>query len=193
MPWEKNYDETEVLERATYAFWARGYEATSMNNLVEATGINRGSIYAAYTNKHNLFIQALRHYDKVYRADYLEYVARQYAPREAIIVVFEDAAKNTGGEDTPGGCLLVNTMLEMSPHDREVRDFVNNCLQGVEDFFFSRIEAGKKAETVSTSESSRNTARALLGLFLGQRVLARSNADRFVADAVTRQARMMLG
>ncbi len=71
MPWGKNYNEAQVLEKAMHAFWARGYEATSMQDLVEATGINRGSIYAAYTNKHTLFMSALRHYDNVHRVDYL--------------------------------------------------------------------------------------------------------------------------
>ena len=51
MPWQKQYDEAEVLKRATEAFWARGYDATSINDLVAATGIHRGSLYAAFTDK----------------------------------------------------------------------------------------------------------------------------------------------
>ncbi|MCP4983221.1 MAG: helix-turn-helix transcriptional regulator, partial [Gammaproteobacteria bacterium] len=65
MPWQKNYNETNVLEKAMYTFWAHGYEATSMNDLVKATGINRGSIYNAFPNKHALFMSALTHYDRV--------------------------------------------------------------------------------------------------------------------------------
>ncbi|MGI9452457.1 MAG: TetR/AcrR family transcriptional regulator, partial [Geminicoccaceae bacterium] len=51
MPWDKQYDEADVLDRAMAAFWANGYEATSINDLVAATGINRGSIYAAFEDK----------------------------------------------------------------------------------------------------------------------------------------------
>lgn len=193
MPWEKSYDETEVLERAMHAFWARGYEATSMSDLVEATGINRGSIYAAYASKHTLFMRALRHYDKVHRADYLECISRQHAPKNAIIAAFEGASRNTGRKGRPGGCLLVNSVLELSPHDAEVRHFVDACLREVEDFFCSRIEAAKRDGTVGKSVPSRETAQALLGLFLGLRVLTRSRPRRATLDAITSQAKMMLG
>ncbi len=99
MPWEKSYNEIDVLERAMHAFWARGYEATSMEDLVAATGINRGSIYAAYTNKHALFMHALRHYDKIHRADHLARIAEQHAPKDAILAAFDDLP--TPGEGKP--------------------------------------------------------------------------------------------
>ena len=92
MPWEKSYKETDVLERAMLAFWARGYEATSINDLVEATGINRGSIYAAFDDKHGLFTQALQHYDRVHRQDYLNRLAENHGPKDAILTAFKDAA-----------------------------------------------------------------------------------------------------
>jgi len=192
MPWEKNYNETEVLERAMHAFWARGYEATSMRNLVAATGINRGSIYAAYVNKRTLFLRALRHYDKVHRADYLRRIARQHAPKDAIIAAFEGAGRNTGRDGTPAGCLLVNTVLELSPHDAEIRDFVDSCLRAVEEFFFSMIEAAKQEGTVDRSVASRETAQALLGLILGLRVLTRSTPRQSAIDAITSRARTLL-
>lgn len=192
MPWEKNYNEIDVLERAMQAFWARGYEATSMSDLVEATGINRGSIYAAFSNKRTLFMRALRHYDKNYRADYLKRIAREHAPRDAIIAAFESAGSNTGHSGTPGGCFLVNTVLELSPHDAEIRAFLDDRLREVEKFFFSMIEAAKQEGSVGNSVASRRTAQALLGLFLGLRVLTRSKPRRSAIEAITSQARMML-
>ncbi len=192
MPWEKSYNETEVLERAMHAFWARGYEATSMHDLVKATGINRGSIYAAYMNKRTLFIEALRHYDKVHRADYLGQVCKRHNPKEAIITVFENASKAIGSKGVPAGCLLVNTALELSPHDAEVRNFVDECLSQVEDFFYSNINEGKRNGTIRTAETSRKTAQSLLGLFLGVRVLTRGNHNKAALSAITSQARMML-
>ena len=192
MPWEKSYDETEVLERAMHAFWAHGYEATSMSDLVAATGINRGSIYAAYTNKRTLFMRALRHYDRTRRADHLERIARRHAPKDAIIAAFEGAAAYPPRDGAPGGCLLVNTVLELSPHDVEVRDFVDARLREVEDFFCDRIEAAKRDGTVRATLSARETAQALLGLFLGLRVLTRAKPRRAAIDAITAQATAML-
>lgn len=192
MPWEKNYNETEVLEKAMHAFWAHGYEATSMNDLVDATGINRGSIYAAYSNKHTLFMRALQHYDKIHRQDYLKRIARRHAPKDAIIAAFEGAGKNVGRAGVPGGCLLVNTALELSPHDPQVRAFVDASLREVEDFFRSMIEAAKQAGSIKQSLNSQDTAQSLLGLFLGLRVLTRSTPRKPVIEAITSQARTML-
>ena len=192
MPWEKNYNVTDVLERAMHAFWAHGYEATSINDLVAATGINRASIYAAYTNKHNLFMESLRHYDRIYRQQFLERVARENEPKEAILAAFKVAAKQCDSSKTPVGCLLVNTVLELAPHDADVHAFVNASLREVENFFASMINAAQRDGSVRIGLDARQTAQALLGLFLGLRVLARSKSHRAALKAITVQARMML-
>lgn len=192
MPWEKQYNETEVLERAMTAFWAHGYVATSMSDLVEATGINRGSIYAGFSDKRTLFMKALRYYDKQYRADFLDQIGRTREARDAILAAFESAAKAATGGKNPGGCLLVNTALELSPHDPEVRALVNASLAEVEEFFFTKIEAAKQQGTVRKAVRSRKTAQALLGLFLGLRVLTRSDPDGCILDSIIFQARTML-
>lgn len=192
MPREKNYDETDVLERATRAFWARGYEGTSMSDLVEATGLHRGSIYAAYTNKRNLFMESLRHFDKAHGAGFFGGIAQKHDAKGAIIAAFEGAAQQAERGDTPGGCLIVNTALELSPHDPDIRDFVDACLLEVEDFFYSQINAAKRSGTIKKAIPSRETAQALLGLFLGLRVLTRTGPRRSATDAITRQVRMMV-
>ena len=192
MPWQKNYDETAVLERAMYSFWSKGYEATSMSNLVKATGVNRGSLYTAYPSKRALFLGTLRHYDQIYREEYLHRLSVEHDPLEAIITAFEDAAVIPADARTPAGCLLVNTALEMSPHEAEIRDFVNNSLQQVETFFRSRIEAAQREGSLAASLDARVTAQTLLGMFLGLRVLTRAGSSPATIKAITSQARMML-
>ena len=192
MPWEMSYDETEVVERAMRAFWEHGYQGTSMDDLVAATEVNRGSLYTAFAGKRTLFLEALRHYDQVHRAGFLDGLARDHAPREAIIAAFEAAGRQDGRDGTPGGCLLVNTMLELAPHDPEIRAFVLGCLKEVEDFFCTMIEAAQAEGTVEPTLAARETAQALLGLFLGLRVLARSTARRSAVDAIIYQAQAML-
>ena len=174
-----------------YAFWARGYEATSMSDLVEATGINRGSIYTAFADKRALFFEALRHYDRKFRVEFLDGIVHSHAPRDAITAVFE-AAASASEADCPGGCFVINTALELAPHDCEIQSYVNGSMREVEDFFYGRIEASKEEGTIAASLPSRVTAQGLLGLLLGLRVLARSNADKIVLDGITLQAARML-
>jgi len=190
MPWEKSYQETEVLDGAMRAFWARGYEGTSVADLVAATGINRGSLYAAFTGKRGLFLRALDHYDDRHRARFLDEITRDHPPRAAIIAAFRRAAEP--GDDTPPGCLLVNTALEMSPHDPEIGAFVQARLRAVEDFFCDRIKAGRRDGSLRPELPPRSTAQGLLGLFLGLRVLCRAGPDRGAAEAIVRQAERML-
>ena len=192
MPWEKTYNEEEVLTRAMEAFWAHGYEATSMSDLVKATGINRGSMYAAFTDKRNLFIRALTHYDQRHRADYLQHVRSSNTPRTAIITAFEDAVEAAGDGTDRRGCLLVNTSLELSPHDNEIDDIVRASFAGVEDFFRQNIEDGQAVGEVDQALDPADTARALLGLFIGLRVLTRSKPEAGVLTAILGQAVAMV-
>ena len=192
MPWEKQYDETQAVAQAMRAFWAHGYEATSVNDLVRATGVNRGSLYTAFSDKRTLFLEALRHYDKHYREDFLDRLARSHEPKDAILAAFRSAAGHRAPSDRPAGCLLVNTALEVSPHDPEVRAFVKASFDEVEDFFFTMIEDAKRRGGVRKSGSSRATAQALLGLFLGLRVLTRSGADKAALKSITSQAEALL-
>ena len=63
MPWEKQFDPDTALDKAMQAFWAHGYDATSIQDLVDCMGINRGSMYATFGDKRSLFIQALNRYN----------------------------------------------------------------------------------------------------------------------------------
>ncbi len=171
------------------AFWARGYEATSVKDLVRATGVNRGSLYSAYADKRELFQTALRYYDEHFREGFLDRIAAEHAPREAVLAVFESAAGKT---DNPGGCLIVNTALELSPHDPEIRAFVNGSLAEVEAFFEVRLEEAVRNGTVPSQLDVSKTSKALLGLFLGLRVLARTSPGSPAADAIVAQAKAML-
>ncbi|MGI9351218.1 MAG: TetR/AcrR family transcriptional regulator [Rhizobiaceae bacterium] len=193
MPREKQYNKAEVVERAMNAFWAHGYEKTSVNDLVNTTGLNRGSLYSAFDDKRKLFIESLRSYDKRYRSEFLEDIAGRNEPVDAIIALFEEAALNTGDKGKPAGCLLVNTALEVSPHDEEIRDLVQTSLNQVEEFFLQMIEKAKSTGVLSVSLPERQTSKSLLGLFLGLRVLTRSGAEKETLDTLTSQARVMLG
>ena len=192
MPFQRKYNTVNVLDRAMQAFWARGYEATSISDLVQATGMNRASLYGAFGDKRGLFVESLRHYDRVHREAFLERVADGNAPREAILAAFEGAARQNGSSAFPTGCLLVNTALEVSPHDPEVRALVNQSLAAVELFFQKMIKDGQADGTIHGSLNPSESAKILLGLFLGLRVMTRTQTDETVLEAVIQQARALL-
>ena len=193
MPWEKQYDETKVLDRAMETFWSRGYEATSINDLVAATGINRGSLYAAFTDKRTLFLRALERYDLQYREDFLSTLAAEHDPRSAIVEAFRAVIAGARSGRARRGCLLVNTSMELSPHDPEIDKLIRVRLAKVERFFRSMVEAAQRDGTVNRRLDADNTGKRLFGLFIALRVLARSRPERSVMDAIRRQAEDLLG
>ena len=198
MPWEIQFNHDEALSKAMRAFWAHGYDATSMQDLVDCMGINRGSLYATFGDKRSLFIEALRRYDAVYREDWVARLSNSHGPRAAILAAFDAAiaaALDAGSSDTGSsdGCLLVNTALELSPHDEEISAIVDHGLSEMERFFRDMIEQGQAAAEIPAHVEPVDTARGLLSLFIGLRVLARSRPEKSLLRSVANQPATLLG
>ncbi len=192
MPWDKQYNEADVLDRAMAAFWANGYEATSISDLVAATGINRGSIYAAFEDKRTLFVRALERYDRRHRLDFLAHIEKKNDPKLAILAVFDAVINAALGGAKPSGCLLVNTALELSEHDPEIARIVRDSLTEVEQFFRRLIAEGQTQGQLPDRLEPQKTGAALLALFLGLRVLSRSRPEPDLLRAIAEQARAQL-
>ncbi len=189
----KQHDTDSFVDGAMRAFWARGYEATSINDLVQATGINRGSIYASFDGKRDIFLAALERYDERYRARFLAALERDYAPKDAILAAFRAAAEQVADPDSPAGCLVVNSAVELSPHDPEIAAAVTASLGELHHFFRSRIEAAQSAGAMSKDLGADATATMLYALFLGLRVMSRSKAPDERKAQIVDQVAALLG
>ena len=127
MPRKKEFDVDTVLNSAMKAFWARGYEATSLNDLLDCMQIQRASLYNAFGDKHTLFLETLRRYDAVYRQTEVAKRMKMASPRQAILGLFQDAVTVVVEHGARNGCFLINTALELSPHDPEVAEVVRKA------------------------------------------------------------------
>lgn len=192
MPWEKQFDESAALDKAMQAFWAHGYEATSIQDLVDAMGLHRGSIYAAFGSKRQLFIRALAYYEVEHRRAWLQSLKEHHGPRAAILAVFEGAIGAALSDRSRSGCLLVNTAVELSPHDPEIAETVAKGLRETEDFFRELILDGQRNGEIKSRIDPIRTAQALLGLLAGLRVLSRSRPEPGLLEAIADQADAIL-
>lgn len=193
MPWEKQFDVNEVLDKAMQAFWSRGYEATSMQDLVHRTGINRASLYSTYRDKHALFLAALRMYAETIHHKRLADVESRYGPREAIrqsFLAFTPQVSEKGGNR---GCFLTNTALELAAHDPEAGKIVAEAQQQTEAWFARMIRKGKAEGEVAPHVKPEEAARALLASLIGLSVLARSRPERALLQTVVDDAVRHLG
>jgi TetR/AcrR family transcriptional repressor of nem operon len=184
MPWEKNFDVGEALDRAMHLFWERGYEATTMQELVDYTGVNRGSLYATYTDKHALFIAALRRYDETMRRTLLARLERQYAPKESIRQLFMAFISAASGDGINRGCFMTNTALELAARDAAVRKIVARAQEETEAFFAKAIKMAKEQGEVPAHVKPAEEARSLLASLLGVLVLTRCRPDRGLLIAI---------
>jgi TetR/AcrR family transcriptional repressor of nem operon len=114
----REFDEGTALEAAMDAFWRQGYEATSLTDLCTCTGLHKGSLYQAFGDKHALFMQSLRHYADTEFKETAAVVMQHESPLEGIralvATVCDHAAEGRG-------CLIINSMVELAPHDPDVK------------------------------------------------------------------------
>ena len=193
MPWEKQFDVDEVLDKAMQAFWSRGYEATSMQELVDRTGINRGSLYSTYRDKHALFLAALRRYAETIHHRRLADLGSRYGPREAIrqsLLAFIPQGPTKGGNR---GCFLTNTALELAAHDPEAGRIVAQAQKQTEAWFARMIQKGKAVGEISPQVKPAQAAQGLLALLIGLSVLNRSRPERALLQAIVDDAIRRLG
>jgi TetR/AcrR family transcriptional repressor of nem operon len=178
------FDRDQVLERATEAFWARGYGDTSIGHLVEATRLQPGSLYAAFKSKQGLFLAALDHYAQHSRENLQQTLDAAPDPVTGILTFFDDLAN--GGEAARRGCLLVNTVLEVGRSNPTVRARVASHLAAIEATFCAALEEARANGLLDRSKSPESLAKFLMAMIWGLRVLGGTGAD-------TRSMRLVVG
>ena len=187
----REFDEEVVLDAAVQCFWSRGFEATSVKDLIGKTGITAASLYNAFGDKRALFHTALDHYveagigERIRRCETLP-------PREAIAAFFDEILKRSLGDRERKGCMLVNAALEVAPHDREFQKIIAGVLRRIERFFLTCIKAGQADGTITRSVTAENLAHHLLAVLMGVRVLARARPERALLEGAVAPALAML-
>ncbi len=187
----REFDEEVVLDAAVQCFWSRGYEATSVKDLIGKTGITAASLYNAFGHKRALFHTALDHYveasigERIRRCETLP-------PRKAIATFFDEILRRSLGDREHKGCMLVNSALEMAPHDVEFQKIIAGVLHRIEKFFLKCIKAGQANGVITRSMTAENLARHLLAVLMGVRVLARVRPERALLEGAVAPALAML-
>jgi len=120
----REFDVDQALDAAMAAFWAKGYESTSLSDLMAATGLHKGSLYQAFGDKHSLFVQALKRYLQAMRSAKDQILAGASSPLDGLRSVMHRMVDFIDDSDCPMGCMAINALVELAPHDQEVRAVV---------------------------------------------------------------------
>jgi len=185
----REFDERSALQRAMLVFWRKGYEATSLADLLKATGLSKSSLYQTFTDKRTLFLAALEAY-RQHRMTYLRTQLNDGRPaRESIEGFFHDILTHAADKERPYGCMNCNQAVELGPEDAEVRKLVAADFQAVEDLFCDAIQRGQRDGSIRSQENARTLARFLTVNLQGLQVMARARGD---AKRITDNVRVMM-
>lgn len=169
----REFDEERVLDAVMETFWRNGYEGTSAQDLVDATGLGRGSLYAAYANKDGLFEQALLRYHKRAQA-HVDKLRQEGSPIERLRELMTDIVETDLTAPQKRGCLATNSAVEMAGRDPRVADLVRQnfdiLVRGIE----QTIRRGQAANEIRPEADAAVLALFLFNAVQGLRVLAKT-------------------
>jgi len=174
----KAFDQDAVVGKAMEVFWSKGYEATSIQDLVDAMGINRGSIYDTFGDKAGLFKAALDRYMGRSPPSKLIATAATADPRQAIEDFIRAQVDLSCGPDGRRGCFMTNTLTELCSTDESVAKLLGAGLARVEEALYTLIRRGQETGDISPWRDARALARFLLATVQGIKALSKVNPGR---------------
>ena len=188
MAGKKAFEPQRVLEKAMNTFWERGYEGLSIEDLVQSTGIGRGSLYDTFNDKHSLYLAALDRYIAAGRAQTTALLAQTGTLQEVLQQLFQTQLDALLSDPARRGCFLMNASLEMAPHDPAVNTVVQSALQELEEGLYRLLIKAQVAGELSWQDDPHQLARFLVATLVSIRVLARLRKERNVLQDIVKTA-----
>lgn len=175
-----------------HVFWKQGYEASGLVDLERATGLGRQSLYGVFGDKRGLFLAVVEHYFGRVLKPGLDALDAPGSARENLERVFE-AWEATAALPDFHGCLVGNSVPELSAKDEEIAALLRRKLELMEGAFVRALRRAKRDGEVRAELDVRNTARALLTIAQGLSIVARAQRDPAFVRGVVQTARSLLG
>lgn len=192
MPRKKNYRAADVVDRAMHAFWRDGYEATSIQQLVETTGINRFSMYQAFGDKRGLFDEVLRHYFDDVLARVTRVSESAHGGVNTIRLYFEALATTLTSSIGRLGCLGQNTGIELALRDPAAVEPLKKMYNRLYKNFKAALEVAGRRGEIPPDTSCADVARFLVTAAQGMIVMARTADDAHYIRSTARQVTRVL-
>ncbi len=189
----KEFDESAVLDKALKLFWNKGYNGTSAQELVTELGISRSSLYDTFGDKRSLFLKALKQYETNNTAVMVKMANESTDALKTIKQIFQTLLQDSILDTQNMGCFVVNTAIELSSHDPEIKDIISENLRLTEEAFFTVLKKGKKNNQINADIDPRSTARFLLNNVMGLKVSFRAGQSKKSIEDVIKLTLASLG
>jgi TetR/AcrR family transcriptional regulator, transcriptional repressor for nem operon len=170
----REFDEQQALHQAQEVFWQRGYEATSLIDLLEAMGLSKSSFYETFGSKRELFLRTLGQYEEQRVAVFRRQLASGSTARASIEALFRGAI----GCETHKGCMACNEAVELASRDADVERRVASVMAALEEILAEAIARGQGEGSIGTSQPPQDLARLLMVALNGLQVEVRGCAEK---------------
>lgn len=174
----REFDPREALDTAMTLFWERGFGDTSMEDIVESTGVSRYGLYGTFGNKRELFIAALQRYAEQMASEVHPRLFSADATREDIAAFLRGAVERSEAPGGPRGCMVCNTAIEIAPHDPAIAAAVRDLFDRLGDAIATAVRNSQAAGDVDPKLDPRAIGQLLVGAMQGMVVLARAGTSR---------------
>lgn len=174
----REFDSEVALERAMHAFWAKGYKATSLDDLCSATGLSRSSLYAAFGGKRALLHRSLARYEEQGIARIRTALAKPLPVREAIAVFVGELIDRIVAGPGRRGCFIGNCAAELAGQDRATAVRVKQSLGRIEAVFRDALARAQARGEIAAGADVESLARFLVSGIQGLRLVGKANPDR---------------
>lgn len=181
------FEQSGVLDAAMSVFWTKGYQATSMLDLEQATSLKPGSIYNSFKSKKGLFLAVIAHYQESMVGMRIHSVLNQGTPVQGI----EEFFRTTYMDFEPDqliGCLLTNTATELSDSDKDIQHYVTEGIAMIERAFLSRLLEAKEMGEIAPDTDVNALALHLTSCYQGLCVVGRLTRDSERLKVIADQA-----
>lgn len=171
-----HFDADEVAEAAMRIFWRKGYAATSIQDLIDVTGLSRSSLYNSFDSKHGIFQHALLRYHHQ-TAVLIELMAQDGLAPDLVRKLLERIVADELGDETCSGCLVANTALELGGRDKAMTALLGRHFDALETALTALMQRGQNQGVIASEQSPVALARFIVAMIQGLRVIARGHTD----------------
>lgn len=188
----REFDMDTALDAALRVFSERGYHAASISELTDAMDLAAGSVYKAFGDKRGIFLAAFDHYRHVRRGLIDERIAAAATGYEKVRAVLTFYAESSFGPQGRQGCLVVGSATELALFDEEAANRVAFAFDANEQLLVDLIYLGQRDGSVPARLDVENTARTLLCLMKGMRLIGKTGRDRQQMISIAETAMTLL-
>lgn len=176
------YNRDEVLDAAMHMFWCQGYDATSLQGLLEGMNLSKSSLYQAFGSKRNLFLQCIERYHELTIAEMQERLLKSASGLQFIVETLSGVVKEVNEVANPKGCLVTNTANEFAQSDSQIAMRVANGLDGYRDMFRQAIKMGQQDGSVRSDVEAELLANYLVTSMSGLRTMVKAGTNHTMLE-----------